>query len=105
MAVFKVTGGKALAGEIAVSGAKNAALKLIAAALLTDEEVRLANVPEIADIARMLAVVEGLGVRAERAGHGEYTIRAKELATATLAREHAPKIRASTLLIGPLDLV
>lgn len=102
MDFFRVAGGSPLKGEIEVAGAKNAALKLIAAALLTKEPVEFRNVPDIADIARELAVLEDLGVKTEKTGHGQYTIQAKSFTTTTLSREQAPKIRASVLLIGPL---
>jgi UDP-N-acetylglucosamine 1-carboxyvinyltransferase len=102
METFRIAGGKSLKGEIRVSGAKNAALKLLSAAVLTKEPVFLTNVPEIADIERLILILRDLGVLVERTGHGQYTIEAKNILTTELSRENAPKIRASTLLIGPL---
>ncbi|TAL19517.1 UDP-N-acetylglucosamine 1-carboxyvinyltransferase [Patescibacteria group bacterium] len=99
---FRVVGGQPLRGEVAVAGAKNAALKLILAALLTGEEVRLSNVPEIADVARLVELLRALGVKVENSAGGHYTIRADSFTTTELSREHAPKIRVSTLAIGPL---
>lgn len=102
MSRFEIVGGKPLRGEIHVSGAKNAALKFIAAALLTDEEVRLRNVPEIEDIKRMIEIIRMLGCTVQHPKPHEYTITASTLKTGALPRELAPKIRASLLLIGPL---
>lgn len=102
METLRIIGGKPLGGEIAVTGAKNAALKLFAAAALTDREVSFTNVPEIADISRLAEVMRGIGVEVERTGHGKYNITARSFTTTSLSREHAPKIRVSTLLIGPL---
>lgn len=102
METLRIVGGKPLGGEIAVTGAKNAALKLFAAAALTDREVSFSNVPEIADVARLVEVMRGIGVSVQRTGHGKYSIKASSFTTTGLSREHAPKIRVSTLLIGPL---
>jgi UDP-N-acetylglucosamine 1-carboxyvinyltransferase len=102
MSYFRIQGGNALAGEIVVTGAKNAALKLCIAALLTDEPVSFSRIPEIEDIARLFAVLKDLGVTVNKEAPGQYTIHAKQFRTTVLSREHAPKIRVSTLLIGPL---
>ncbi|OGL72643.1 UDP-N-acetylglucosamine 1-carboxyvinyltransferase [Candidatus Uhrbacteria bacterium RIFCSPHIGHO2_02_FULL_57_19] len=102
MARFEIHGGKPLSGEIRVSGAKNAALKFLAAALLTEEEVRLRNVPEIEDIKRMVEIIRELGVQVDHPEPHQYNIRAASLKTSVLSRELAPKIRPSMLLIGPL---
>jgi len=102
METFRIVGGKPLKGEIAVVGAKNAALKLFAAAAATSSEVVLTNVPEIADVERLADVMRELGVRVENTAHGKYSIKAESFTTTSLSREHAPKIRVSTLLIGPL---
>ena len=100
--VFRVRGGAPLRGTITVSGAKNSALKLMAAALLTDEPVHLSNVPAIADVPVMAEVLQGLGV--------EVTVDL-EAGTCRLhapdPRWHAPadaasRIRASVSCLGPL---
>lgn len=99
---FEIHGGKPLKGEIRVSGAKNAALPLIAASLLTEEEVRLARVPVIEDVQRMVEIVRGLGVSIEARGDHQYTIQAQNVKSTALDAALSPKIRASVLLIGPL---
>lgn len=102
MSSFIVQGGKRLKGEIAVSGAKNAALKFMAAAVLAEAPVTLRNVPEIEDIYRLAEILRTVGVAVTKREPNQYTIDARGLNTAELPREFAPKIRASLLLIGPL---
>lgn len=97
-----VVGGVPLAGTIHVSGAKNAALKLMAAALLTRQPCVIRNVPRIVDVATMMRLLEGIGARARWTGPGEVTIEA----AGTLAPEPPPGLvrtmRASVQLMGPL---
>lgn len=103
MSKFIITGGKKLAGEIKVSGAKNAALKIIPACLLFDESVSIDNLPLIEDVTRLLEIVKDLGV--EVAGGGkEVSIKASKIKTGELSRDLVPKLRASNMLIGPLLL-
>lgn len=101
MARFVVEGGARLSGEITPAGNKNAALPIIAAALLTDEPLTLTNVPDIRDVAVMVEMAEKAGASVTRADPHTVTIsggvRTTELDT-TLARE----IRASLLFAGPL---
>jgi UDP-N-acetylglucosamine 1-carboxyvinyltransferase len=99
---FVVEGGQRLEGTITPTGNKNAALPLLAATLLTDAEVVLRNVPEIGDVATMLALVERLGASVERRGHGAYAIRAAQLNGREPDAALARKIRPSVLLAGPL---
>lgn len=102
MSSFVITGGKRLSGEIGVSGAKNAALKFMAAALLADGPVELRNVPEIEDIHRLVEILREIGVSVKQSLPHQYTIDAAALRTSELPSALAPKIRASLLLIGPL---
>lgn len=98
---FLVTGGQKLEGTVKVGGSKNAALPIIAACLLTDEEVILHNVPDIADIATMQHILNFIGVETDFDG-GTFKIHAK--APANLEIEHAlvSKLRGSSLFLGPL---
>ncbi len=99
---YRIRGGTPLAGTIVPKGNKNAALPMIAAALLTDEPVRLRNVPEIRDVLTMFRLLEALGVEVRREEHGCWTITSRALGTTTPPRELAGEIRASFLLAGPL---
>ncbi len=98
---FYVEGGRPLHGEVEVSGAKNAALKLIAAALLAPGRSVLHNVPRINDVDTMLAVLEGLGARCEFAGN-TLSIDASEVNSYTAPYELVRQMRASIVVLGPL---
>ena len=103
MGMFEITGRKTVGGVHRVPGNKNAALPMIAAALLTSEPVTLENVPDIADVDSMLECAERFGavIDRDRAG-GRVTIRAQRLRTARLDPDLAAKIRTSVLFAGPL---
>jgi UDP-N-acetylglucosamine 1-carboxyvinyltransferase len=102
MEKFVIHGGVPLSGTIVPAGNKNAALPLIAAAVLTEDEVVLRNVPRISDVATMLAIVSGLGARVEWRGENEVALCAAGLQQAPIDRGLANLIRASFLLAGPL---
>jgi UDP-N-acetylglucosamine 1-carboxyvinyltransferase len=102
MESFVIEGGRRLDGHVRVSGNKNAALPIIAAALLTDEPVTLTNVPAIRDVETMLELVADLGVEVQLLGAGEVRIHATEPAKTELDEELCSRIRASILLAGPL---
>jgi UDP-N-acetylglucosamine 1-carboxyvinyltransferase len=105
---IRITGGTRLKGEIAISGAKNAALPLMAACLLSDKPLVLTNVPKLADIAFLAEILRGLGVET----HAEYGARpgeggrlelsAREIASTTADYDIVRKMRASFLVLGPL---
>jgi len=99
---YRIRGGTPLTGTIVPKGNKNAALPMIAATLLTDEPVRLRNVPEIRDVLTMFRLLEHLGVRVQRESPGSWTVTAGRLEASQLPRELAGEIRASFLLAGPL---
>ncbi|HSJ93162.1 MAG TPA: UDP-N-acetylglucosamine 1-carboxyvinyltransferase, partial [Gaiellaceae bacterium] len=99
---FVIEGGRPLEGRIRSAGNKNAALPIVAACLLTDEPVRLTNVPAIRDVATMLDLVQALGVHVERHGGGEVLIHAASEPGTELDEELCRQIRASILLAGPL---
>src|ERR671933_131640 len=98
---FFVEGGNRLHGEVRVSGAKNAALKLIAAALLAQGRTVLHNVPRIKDVRTMLAVLEGLGARSSFAGN-TLSIDASNVDSYTAPYDLVRQMRASILVLGPV---
>ena len=101
MGRFEISGGRAVGGVHRVPGNKNAALPMIAAALLTSEPVTLENVPDIADVASMLECARRFGAVVTRRADS-VTIRAQRLKTARLDPALAAKIRTSVLFAGPL---
>ena len=102
MEKFVIQGGTALAGEITAAGNKNAALPILAACLLTEEDVVLRNLPRIRDTEAQIALLERLGVKAEWLGDNELRLRASSVTDTTVDEGLAAKIRASFLLAGPL---
>ena len=101
MGRFEIAGGRVVGGVHRVPGNKNAALPMIAAALLTSEAVTLENVPDIADVASMLECARRFGAAVTRQAD-TVTIRAQRLKTARLDPALAAKIRTSVLFAGPL---
>ena len=101
--VYRITGGRRLRGQIEVSGAKNAALPCLAAALLTDEPVVLERVPDISDVDAMCEILQQLGavVHRDRAA-GCVEINAARLSGADIPDILARKLRGSVLFVGPL---
>jgi UDP-N-acetylglucosamine 1-carboxyvinyltransferase len=99
-----ISGGRPLAGSIVISGAKNAALPLIAATLLTDDIVELRNVPELADVVSMMRLVQRLGVAATYlpGEPGRIAFRCQNLLSTTAPYELVRKMRASVLALGPM---
>ena len=103
MEKFVIDGGVPLSGTIVPAGNKNGALPILAASVLTSEEVLVRNVPRIRDVEAMLRVLRGLGVEAEWRDDNELLLCAADVdAAAHIDREHAERIRASFLLAGPL---
>jgi len=96
-----IEGGARLTGEIAVSGAKNAALPILCAALLCAEPLTLTNVPQLKDVTTLLALLARMGVRIEREG-GAVTLDASGLSDPTAPYEMVKTMRASILVLGPL---
>ena len=102
-----IKGGKPLQGEIAISGAKNAALPLMCASILSDQPLVLSNLPRLVDIATLSAVLAHLGVKANPGGNGKNGERTIAFDAAGLSETTAPydmvrKMRASILVFGPL---
>ena len=98
---LRIRGGTPLRGELAAAGAKNAALPIMAAALLTRGSVRLVNVPELADIATMSKLLRGMGVRLERE-RDTLALQAADLTSTEAPYETVKTMRASVLVLGPL---
>lgn len=101
MEKLKVTGGCRLCGEVKASGAKNAALPILAASLLTADDLVLHNVPHLSDIRTMGKLLGGLGMSVEREGE-TVTLNAKELTTLTAPYELVKTMRASIVTLGPM---
>jgi UDP-N-acetylglucosamine 1-carboxyvinyltransferase len=101
MEKFVIQGGAPIAGEIVAAGNKNAALPIIAASLLTDEELVLHNVPRIRDTETQVLLLERMGVAVDWEGEGELRLRANSV-NGEVDTEAASKIRASFLVAGPL---
>jgi UDP-N-acetylglucosamine 1-carboxyvinyltransferase len=102
MEKFVIEGGYPLSGTVRPAGNKNAALPILAASLLTEEEVVVSNVPRIRDVDSMLALLEDLGVAVTWRDDHEVALRAANLAGTEIDPEPASRIRASFLVAGPL---
>jgi UDP-N-acetylglucosamine 1-carboxyvinyltransferase len=100
--LFRVKGGEPLEGTVAISGAKNAALKLFAAATLTGERCRLTNVPEIEDVRVMADTLRDLGIVVDHPADNVYEIASGDVEWLFVPLEAAAKMRASFILLGPL---
>lgn len=99
---FRIEGGRPLRGTVQVSGAKNAALKLLAAAVLTGERCRFSSVPEIEDVRVMAEVLTDIGVVVDHPAPGIYEVAAGDVDWLFVPLEAAAKMRASFILLGPL---
>ncbi len=99
---FSIRGGVPLSGMVCISGAKNAVLPAMAAALLTADECILENVPEIADIEIMAGVLRAMGAQVEWIGKGKVRLSAANIHTTVAPSEWVVKNRASFLVMGPL---
>ena len=106
MAIFEVTGGKQLKGDIIPQGAKNEALQILCAVLLTPEKVTISNIPDIVDINKLIDLLRELGVKVEKTGHEEYTFQSDEIKVDYLVSPEFKKkgggLRGSTMIIGPM---
>ena len=106
MAVFKVEGGHRLSGSITPQGAKNEALQIICATLLTSERVTVHNVPQILDVMQLIELLRRMGVEIERIAEGSYTFKARDIDFEYLKsddyRQRCMRLRGSVMLIGPL---
>ncbi|MDR1671819.1 MAG: UDP-N-acetylglucosamine 1-carboxyvinyltransferase [Alistipes sp.] len=106
MALFEVKGGTPLKGEITAQGAKNEALEVICATLLTAERVTISNVPYIVDVYQLLELLVCLGVEVDRVDHDTWTFRAADIDLEYMKsddfRTRATRLRGSVMIMGPL---
>lgn len=106
MSSFIVEGGRSLSGSLSPLGAKNEALEVICAALLTSEEVTISNIPEIADIRNLIVIMEDLGVKVTRINEHTFTFKADEVDLSFLKsyefRVKMKSMRGSVMIAGPL---
>ena len=106
MGIFKIEGGVSLKGEITPQGAKNEALQILCAILLTPEKVTINNIPDIIDINKLITLLGNLGVKIQKMGSGSYTFQADEVNVNYLETEAFKKeggsLRGSIMIVGPL---
>lgn len=106
MESFIIEGGRPLRGTITPQGAKNEALEVIAAVLLTPEPVRITNIPDILDVNNLIRLLQDVGVKVTHNGKGDFTFQADELNLEFLASDEYVKkcaaLRGSVLMMGPL---
>jgi UDP-N-acetylglucosamine 1-carboxyvinyltransferase len=106
MSIFKIKGGKKLKGEIVPQGAKNEALQILSAVLLTEDTVTVHNVPNIVDVNKLIELVGDLGAKVEKLGPESYRFTAAKINTDFLEsdqyRKKAAALRGSVMLLGPI---
>ena len=102
MTKYIVQGGQPLFGEVRISGAKNAAVAIIPAALLVDGVCRIENIPQISDVTALLKILEQLGAKIRFLNRSDVEIDCRRITTTQVSQELAHKIRASYYLIGAL---
>ncbi|HQQ95057.1 MAG TPA: UDP-N-acetylglucosamine 1-carboxyvinyltransferase [Bacteroidia bacterium] len=106
MAIFEVHGGHKLKGEIVPQGAKNEALQVICAVLLTSQKVTISNVPDIVDINKLIDLLRSLGVKVEKTGHETYSFEASDVNVDYLVSPEFKKkggsLRGSMMIVGPM---
>jgi len=102
MSKFIINGGKPLNGIIEVKGAKNAATKILAACLLTEQECVIENLPQIEDVFRMIEIMESMGARVQKEENGRIIIKAENLDPLKMNYDLVCKMRSSILLMGAL---
>ena len=106
MGIFKIEGGVSLKGEITPQGAKNEALQILCAILLTPEKVTINNIPDIIDINKLITLLGNLGVKIQKNAPGSYTFQADEVNVQYLETEAFKKeggsLRGSIMIVGPL---
>lgn len=102
MQKFVITGGEPLSGEVRIAGAKNAVLKMMAAAVLTDELCTLRNVPKISDVAILREVLSDVGFEVRRVNGDALELRAREAPWPFVPLDAGMKMRASFILLGPM---
>jgi UDP-N-acetylglucosamine 1-carboxyvinyltransferase len=106
MSIFEVHGGRKLKGEIVPQGAKNEALQVICAVLLTNEKVTISNIPNIVDVNKLIDLLSAMGVKTEKTGHEQYTFQADDVNVDYLVspefRKKGGSLRGSMMVVGPM---
>src|SRR5690554_757240 len=106
MAVFKIEGGHTLKGEVTPQGAKNEALQILCAVLLTPEKVTIHNIPDILDVNKLISLLKALGVKVEKLAPNSYTFQADHIDISYLEseafRKDGSSLRGSIMIVGPL---
>ncbi len=106
MGTFQIEGGHRLSGDIQPQGAKNEALQILCAVLLTDEEVKINNIPDILDVNKLINLLKNLGVKVEKVGKGSYTFKSDDLDLDYLSSEQFKTdgggLRGSIMIVGPM---
>ena len=106
MASFKIKGGKKLHGKITPQGAKNEALQILSAVLLTSEKVFVSNIPDIIDVNKLIEILVDLGVKVEMLGKGCYSFQSDQINLDHLSsddyRDKVGRLRGSIMIVGPL---
>ncbi|MFN5444198.1 MAG: UDP-N-acetylglucosamine 1-carboxyvinyltransferase [Crocinitomicaceae bacterium] len=106
MASFEIHGGKPLKGELTPQGAKNEALQVLCAVLLTEEKVTISNIPDIIDVNKLISLLQAMGVKIEKVEKGTYIFQAKDIDLPFLETEEfkkrAASLRGSIMIVGPL---
>jgi UDP-N-acetylglucosamine 1-carboxyvinyltransferase len=103
---FRITGGRRLKGDVHPQGAKNEVLQILCAVLLTEETVRVSNIPDIVDVNKLIEILGDFGVAVTKHGHGDYSFCAKDVDVNFLFSDTYKKkgaaLRGSIMLVGPL---
>lgn len=106
MGSFKIEGGRQLKGDLIPQGAKNEALQILCAVLLTPEEVIIENIPDIIDVNKLINLLQALGVKVEKLDRGKYSFKADDVDIEYLTTEdfktRGASLRGSVMLLGPL---
>lgn len=106
MSTFEITGGRKLKGEITPQGAKNEALQVISAVLLTSEEVIIENIPEINDVINLITLLSNMGVKVKKQAQGVYSFKADRVDIDYLEspgfKEKGAMLRGSVMILGPM---
>lgn len=106
MSIFQIEGGHRLKGEVTPQGAKNEALQVLCAVLMTEEEVQINNIPDILDVNKLIDLLKGLGVKIRELEKGTYSFQSDELnldyLTSERFKEDGSGLRGSIMIIGPL---
>ena len=106
MGTFQIEGGHRLSGEIQPQGAKNEALQILCAVLLTPEEVIIENIPDIVDVNKLIKILGNLGVKIQKLGKGKYAFKADDIQLeyleSELFKKEGSSLRGSIMIVGPL---